>query len=314
MRFLEQGERLVWQSKAGGTAGYNQLVVLAAVLILFFGGSSLCSLPMVFFAARDLGIAEVLTGLVNTLVCAGPMVVLIAIWAIPRFRPSLFLTDRALVQRKLIGGYERHPLNEVAAAERYVAVYHGRYGPRQVVTDRLAIVLQSSTGNRQVLFGPTKDADHLLGLIHNGVMRDWVDLSLLPSVDGAPAAAESQGQFFVCAKSSDDGFDYGPLFIGPRRIVRFTEVLGGDILGRLYTTLGRAPGPGDAEQAVTEILQNPSAGHYLELPREGTHTALDGNRLTLRGPESTHHVELPPRDADRLRDYLTLSRRAPDGR
>lgn len=314
MSFLEQGERLVWQSKAGGTAGYNQLVVIAAFLVIFFGGSSLCTTPMIFMTVQDMGVVEIFRGVVSSLVCIVPMFGLIAVWAIPRVRPSFFLTDRALVQRKLFGGYERFPLNEIAAAERYVAVYQGRYGPRQVVTHRLAVVLRSGTGNRQVLFGPTKDVDHLLELLHNGVLRDWVDLSMLPAVDGSPAPAESRGDFFVCARSSDDGFDYGPVFIGPRRIVRFTESLGGDVLGRLYTTLGRATGPGDAEQAVAEILRNPATGHYLELPREGTATTLDGDRLTLRGPETTHNVELAPRDAERLRGFLTLSRRAPDGR
>lgn len=304
---LEPGERLIWKSRASGVVGYDQWVSLVLVLasLPLFG---LCMLPISLVYARFDSIAavlSVLTQLGGSLLCASPWLVFAAVWALPKTRDSYFLTDRALIQRTLRGGVERIPLNTLEMAQRYVALYRGRYGPIEVVTDRLR---GQDRDGREFYFGPSKQIDYVLDLLEYGVFGDFIDLSMQPSVDGVPAPAEARTDLFLCSRTRTDGDLYGPLFIGPTRVVRLTEMLSGQLLGRLYTTLGQAVEGQDAEAHLAQILHNPGAGHYTDLKRADCRFTLDGNTLAIRTDAGASHImDVSAEDADRLRLFLKRS-------
>lgn len=306
------GERVIWKSRAGGTTGYSQLAVTGVVLYLLFGGGCSCfSVPIVLATTPAEDLVSRLPMLAMSLVMSTPTVLLLVWWAVPRLRTSLFLTDRALLSRRLLGGYDRIELESLTAAEPYVKTYYGRYGRRQDVhTHRLEL----HTNGQVKLFGPSKDVDRLLELVQGGVLSRWFDLGMLPSLDGLPAPAEQRTDLFLCGRTRSEGFDYGPLFVGPTVIVRFTDGLPSFLLGRLYTVAGEASSALEAEREILTLLENPDAGHYTRLPREGTGTQLEGGRLRLSHEEATHEVELGPADAERFAGYLKVTTRGPGGR
>ncbi len=302
---LEPGERLLWARRASGVHGHGQLAITLGVLLALPG---LWAPVGILFAlstlARDPALGIQL--LVSYVVCSGPFALIVAAWLAPRARESLFVTDRALVWRTLRGGVERVPLASVRAAERYVAVYQGRYGPREIVTDRMRAVLDDG---REILFGPSKDIDRVLEWIEYGVLGDWVELPMLPAVAGDPPPAETRPEFFVCARTETDGDTYGPLFVGPTRIVRLTEELSGHLLGRLYTVLGRAFEGDDAEAQAMALYASAGAGHYVELPRAGARFVQDGRSVRIRSASGAElAMTLAASDADRLRAHLAAQR------
>lgn len=294
---LEDGERVVWEGRHSGVTGASTLWWLLAVGA-GFGLFGLLTLPMLLLT--DLGIAELAIAFSQQLVCATPGVLMALWWIVPRRRVSLALTDQRLLSRSPLGAWSSVWLKRLKAAERYVAVYQTRHGPREVVTDRLAL----SVAAQQVLWGPTKDADFLLDLLEHAVLSGtrWIDLAMLPDLRGKPAPAETRTDVYICPSSRTDGDLYGPLFLGEKKIVRITESLSGEQLGRLYTLLGDPAQ--DPVAAMEKILSHPGTGHFVALDRARVRPLLDRNRLEIRGEGGEMTLDLAPHDADRLRNFL----------
>lgn len=310
---LEPGERLLWASRTSGTAGYPQWIITLATLGLVFGLGPISSIGVVFAALfADVGSLSAVTILVLT---ALPTVALAAaglgLWLLPRTRLSHFMTSRRLVSRTVFGSVHELRLDQVRAVDRLVVHYRTRYGVREVVTDRLTL----STGTQTHLFGPSRDIDRVLDLIEHGVLTRWVDLATLPAValpglPALPAPAEEHEGFFLCATTRTEGDGYGPLFVGPRVIVRITEELPFHVLGRLYSQLAQAADGEAAELHLLEIVRLSVVGHFVELPRASTHAAFEGNgSLVFAGDEGQRLALSVPADAaTRLKAYLARPR------
>jgi hypothetical protein len=273
---LEEGERVVWEARQSGVTGPSQLWIHGATLA-GLGTCGLFSLPMLFVI--DLDAIDLAVAVVQQLACAAPGLLMAFAWAMPRFRVSLALTDQRLLSQSAFGAWTSVWLKQLKSAERYVAVYHGRHGPREVVTDRLKLEVAPQT----VLWGPTTDADFVIELLEHGVLsgKKWIDLAMLPDLRGKPAPAETRTDVFVCATSRTEGDLYGPLFVTEQKIVRITETLSGERLGRLFTLLGDPAQ--DPLAAMEQILSHPSTGHFVALDRAKVKPILDQKRLEIRG-------------------------------
>ena len=295
---LEEGERVVWEGRQTGITGASQLWWFGAVGA-GFGLLGLCSLPMLLLA--DLDAVGMVVAVVQQLACAVPGIAMAFWWIAPRTRVSLALTDQRLLAQSALGAWTSVWLKQLKSAQRYVAVYQGRHGPQEVVTDRIELVV----GPNRVLWGPTKDADFVLELLEHAVLSGtrWIDLSMLPDLRGKPAPAETRKDAYLCASSRTEGDVYGPLFIGEKKIVRITESLSGELLGRLYTLLGDPAK--DPVAAIEQILSHPATGHFRLMDRASAKTVLDRTRLEVRGEGGEMTLDLSVHDADRLRTFLS---------
>ena len=306
---LEPGERLLWASRTSGTAGYPQWAITLIVLAVFFGGGPVIGMFVAVLRLLSVSL-EGLSAMGILVVTSVPPLLVMALalgaYLLPRARLSHFLTSRRLVSRGLFGGLTELRLEKVRHVDRLVVHYRTRYGVREVVTDRLRLVLD---GGREFLFGPSRDIDRVLDLIENGVLTKWVDLSTLPalSLPGLPAPptpAESHADFFLCATTRTEGDGYGPLFVGPRLIVRITEELPFHVLGRLYTLMAKATDGAAAEAALFEIVRLSVVGHFVELPRKGTMITFDGSKVVFAGDAGQRHeMSLPEGAGERLKAY-----------
>ena len=248
---LEPGEKVVWQSRGGGPAGYGQWVYDVAVLVGLHLCGSMALVPMLAIGATsssyedrhptyddggyadptaapprpELTTGDMVMALLPSLLCtvisfglvgaAGYVVIR------PRLRPSYFLTPSRVIAAKLMGGFETWPLARIRQARQYVAIYQGRYGQRhEVLTNRVELVLDSGG---VVRIGPVADVSSLLDLFEHAVSSRWIELAALPEVGGALAPAEARDDILFVARTSTSAMPYGPLFVGPTRVVRFTE-------------------------------------------------------------------------------------------
>lgn len=304
---LRPGERLLWASPAGGTAGYSQWVSTLVVLGFFFVVGPISG-AVSLLASRVLE-GGPLAALAIVPAAIAPLFVialLVAMWIVPRTRLTHFLTSERLISRRLFGAPQQIALNQIVGIERLIVHYRTRYGVREVITDRVRIDLGRG---RSEHFGPSKEIDRVQDLIENGVLTRWVDLSTLPAValtdlPAPPAPAEQHEGFFVCPTSRSHGDLYGPLFVGPRVIVRITEALPFHMLGRLYTTLAGAVDGEAAELLLFEVVRKSTTGHFVELPRASTDLAFDGGKVALIGEVGQRlDLTLGAQEAARLRAY-----------
>src|SRR6188472_292898 len=97
---LDPGERVVFQSRAGGTAGYSTWIYL---LVIFGGMQAMGGLMMIVILGGSLGTVSAWGSLV-----AG--VALFGLWLRLRIGPAFFLSDKRLFRRKFFGGVEAFSL------------------------------------------------------------------------------------------------------------------------------------------------------------------------------------------------------------
>lgn len=299
---LRPGERALWASRSSGVSGYSQTLVGLAILVLlpFFCVSS--SVIRVFEHTVFRGESALIGAASLLLSFAMPALVLVVgllVWALPRSRTTHLVTSERLVSRGLFGGLEELALADVRAVQRYVVTYRSRYGTREVVTDRLRIDAKGRSA--PFLFGPSREIDRVEDLLEHGVLSRWIELGKLPSIDGSIAPAETHEEFFLCASTRTDGERYGPLFVGPRVIVRITEELSYHVLGRLYTLLGDAIDGETAEVLLRDVLRLPDTGHFVEMPRSKTRLELGPGSVVLRHGERTLSVRLSAAELGRLK-------------
>lgn len=299
-------EKIVWQSRGGGVAGHNQLLVTGLVLLGLWSCGGLFT-PVLLLLAGDFSIQMIAPALIGLFWPALFAAIVVPLYVLPRTRPTFFLTPTTLHARKPFGGWQVVPLAGLRAAERKVVVYHGRYGQRhEVVTSRVAMLFD---GGRRADVGPIADADGLIELLNDGAITQHVSLAALPGVaSGELAPAETRTDVFLAARSESAGMVYGPLFVGPTRVLRFTEVLEPGALARLYTIVGDALDAEEAEVRVVDFAKRPLSGYVLDLPRAEVRPTLTGDVLFLRLPQREEEVKLAARDAERLRPFLRATR------
>jgi hypothetical protein len=292
---LLPGERLVFCSRAGGAAGYSQLIHIVGIFTFL---QMLGTLMMVILTGpAAMGVSSWATLLVA--------VTLGALWLRHRIRPAFFLSDRRLFQRRMIGGVESFPLEKIRGCQRYIARYWGRYGTREVMTSRL--VLRFSEGP-DVLFGPVRAVGQLADLVQGGVIERFVDLRALPALDGDPAPAEARGDLFFSLFTATDGATYGPIFIGPTTLLRFTEELSTWLSSQLLTLVAAQARPEEIEEQVLRLSRHPDAGHVTILEIGEVRLHMEGDTLVVLMEGHDKQIELRPRDAARAAKYLLTQR------
>jgi hypothetical protein len=103
---------------------------------------------------------------------------------------------------------------------------------------------------------------------------------------------------------STDGDEYGPLFVGPTKIIRFTDKLP-SILERILFTVAAAENTAEEmEHHMQQLLRHPQAGHAVVLERDLTAASVDGSNLTLTGPDKTLKMELRSGDVTRVAAFV----------
>lgn len=334
---LEPGEKIVWQSRGGGPAGYSQWVYVVGVLVGLHLCGTLSFIPIALFAAsssssyddsygdayggmdddpdtygaaeaprREPSIGETVLGMLPSLLCtlisfglagaAGYVVIR------PRLRPSYFLTPKRVVAHKLFGGEESWALSNIREMRQYIAVYHGRYGSvQEVATHRVQIKLAS---NAWVTFGPIADMQGLLDLYEHAMATRWIELDALPEVGGALAPGEARDDVLFIGRTKTTGMSYGPLFVGPTRVVRFTEVLEAHQLGRLYSLLAREGTAEEIEELIVSTARGGNFGHFVDVARDDARPAVDGRVISLRLGERAEPIDVSEADADRARRFV----------
>jgi hypothetical protein len=323
---LEQGEKVVWQSRGGGPAGWGAWVYVVAALVGLHLCGTLAFVPILILGASTSSsydsygepyddrpemstsdyLAASLPSLLCTLISFGFVGAAGYVAIKPRLRPSYFLTPRALVTTKLLGGYERWPLDRIREMRQYVAVYHGRYGQRQEVpTHRVELQLDSGAW---VKVGPIAEMQGLLDLYEHAVATRWIDLASLPEIGGELAPGEARSDVLFVARTRTTAMNYGPLFVGPTRVIRFTEVPEAHQLARLYTLLAREGDAAESEELVVSTARGGSFGHFVDAAREDARPSVDGTTITLRLGERSEPVEVSSADADRARAFFASRR------
>jgi hypothetical protein len=309
---LGAGEKIVWQSRGGGPAGYGQWVYVIAVLVSLNLCGSIAFIPLGILGASSLGgaatpdLAARTLGALPSFLCLALSLGLAATGAFvalkPRLRHSYFLTQERLIAAKLWGGHESWPLERIREVRQYVAVYHGRYGQRQeVATHRVELQLDTGAWTK---VGPIADVQALLDLYENAVATRWVDLAALPDVGGGLAPGEARADLLFVARTRTAGMSYGPLFIGPSRLIRFTEIPEAHQLARLYSLLGRDGAAEELEELFVASARAGTFGHFVDLACDDAKPSIDGDVVTLRFGERTEPVALDRADADRARAFL----------
>jgi hypothetical protein len=216
-----------------------------------------------------------------------------------RKRPSIFLTDKRLVERSLFGTTSV----ELAAIQTYrrrVDKYQDRYGnTSEVGTNHLQIRLRDG---RVSSVGPVLDYDELTGFL-DGVLSGDIDPSKMPSLDGKPAMTPRE-DIFVALESRSGDMTYGPLVIGPRGLVRFTDKLSPALTGLLLTALSRPDPAESVESRVVFLARRPDAGHALIVDLSTATLGMEGAVMRLQVQGRTEHLQLSAEDAMRASKFL----------
>jgi hypothetical protein len=168
------------------------------------------------------------------------------------------------------------------------------------------VLVAHNGGTRSV--GPVLDYDELTGLLDGLISRD-IDPTKMCGIEGsAPAPAEAREDIFVAVHNRTDGDAYGPLIIGPRGLVRFTERLPIGRSGLLLSVLAQPLTPEELESKVVFLSRRPDAGHALILDLSTAELGMDSTSIRVKTAERTLHIQLADADALRARRYLQARR------
>lgn len=309
---LDPDEAVLLAYRGGGTRAYpiwlSLLVVFVVLTVFSCLGTAMIALVGFSQGADELlvsGLTLVAAQLPCVLTSLFLVVLGVAGLVLPRSRPFYFFTTKHIVGKRVLGRAYRIPLDQIERVERFVHVTYGRYGARrETATDELQLWLRRGNVPPVVRFGPIDGIDDFLSLFEEARSREHVELEQLPRADGSPAPCETRSDLFVTQRTRSLGMSYGPLFIGPTTVLRFTEALPMGALGRFYTRLGHAVDGEEAELHAKQLVKHPSAGHVLVIDREAASPTLDGNVLHVRAGDRKEPIELTPEDAARLRTFL----------
>jgi hypothetical protein len=290
---LAAGERLLWSSPPGPSVHLRPGGDPRFVVGMLF---------LSFYALGMLGMAGVMVG-----AWAMGLVVLAVALAVLAFRrhrrqPSCFLTTERLYQRSLLSGLRVIPLDQITRCQRYLNRVRTRYGGIEEIPTQ-AVTLTLARGG-EVRFGPMKDFDGLWDLVQNGVLARSVDLRALPELGGAPPPAELREDLFLALHTRKGEDAYGPLFLGPTKLIHFTEPLP-RLLESIFLTVLASPAAADQiEPQLAGLVRHPQAGHSVVLERTASAISMDGSTLVARHDDRQERVNLRPADAERAARFL----------
>lgn len=289
---LADGEYFIWSSPRSVT---TQITPRQLVGIFFIG----------FYLLGGVITLCVFTGWAGLIGSLALFVGIVALVRWNRRRPAFFMTNQHLIDAGLIFK-QKIPLASIQGCERYVQELYTRYGVERIMTNKMVIL----SAGQSIMFGPVLDFDGLWELIQQGVLRNTIRISALPTLDGGPAPAEKRTDILFLLSTTTEGDVYGPLFIGPTKIIRFTEKLPSYLERILLTVAAAQNTPDEMEQHMLQLVKHPQAGHSIVLERDMTAASVEGNTLTLTGSERVIKMELRPADVPRTSAFVRMWRPA----
>lgn len=283
---LAEGEYFIWSSPRSSDTKVSPRQVAGIFLIGF----------------HVLAMVIVLCAFTGWLGFIGIMLLFVGIVALVRWnrrRPAFFMTNKHLIDAGLIFK-QKIPLASIQGCERYVQEVYTRYGVDRILTDKLNLLAAGQT----VLYGPVADFEGIWELIHHAVLTSTIQISALQPLDGSPTPAEKRNDVLFLLSSTTDGDVYGPLFIGPSKIVRFTEKLPSMLERILLTVMAAQNTAEEMEHHILQLVKHPHAGHSITLERDATAAVVDANRLKLTASDKVIQMELRPADVTRTAAYV----------
>lgn len=291
---LSPGERLVWCSKRRFQPIYSQGQVVGLVMVSIFLMLLAVPVAILLFAIAPW---LLLLGLLGV----GLTTLLLARWY---RRPAYYLTTQHFIVAS--GLVPRvFELASLTHCTRHQQVVHSRFGRETIETGKL--VLRFANGAQPVI--APQDRDGLWDLLYQGVFSRSIQLGALPALDGTPGAGELRVDLFLAKTTFTEGDTYGPLLIGPTKVIRFTERLPTALTARLYTLAATGTnGEAIEGQIEAELVRHPDAGHTLVLKRAETTLSFANDKLTVssNGPEKV--IEFEPADASRCAQFFAPTR------
>ncbi len=222
-----------------------------------------------------------------------------------RAKPAIFVTDGRVLERTLFG-VSGVPIADIRGYYRRVDKYRDRYGNVEEVATNIVVLVAHHGGTKSI--GPVAEYDELTGLLDGLISRD-IDPSKMRGLEPVtPAAAEAREDLFVAVSNHTEGDLYGPLIIGPRGLVRFTEKLPAGLEGQLLTALAQPESPEDLEARAVFLSRRPDAGHVLLVDLSAAELGMDSTSLRVKTAERTLLVQLGDGDAMRARKFLQARR------
>jgi hypothetical protein len=299
---LLPGERVLWAGLRGqpvrvATARAGLGLAYAWMLLCFVVGTG--AVPLLLFeTTRPYMLAAVVA-----------VLALVVAYRWHKKRPAIFVTDRRLVDRSLLGTRSVE-LAAIVTCARQVTHLQERYSGRELGQVASNLLVVGDRAGRGTTLGPVLEYDELSSFVSGVIARD-IDPTTMRGLDGAPAAAERREDIFVAVDNRTDGDPYGLLFLGPRGLLRFTSRPSLAIEGMVLTALAAAGPLEELENRVAFLARRPDAGHVLLVDRTRARLRLTGNTLlvtvpepTPTAPERTVSIELRAEDAERARRYL----------
>jgi hypothetical protein len=304
---LEAGERVVFQSKRGGKAGYSPLLWI----LFIFGGlqvfGAFVTFPLILLTAEE---SIPISSWAMPFLTAVAFLAFLVLWIRFTRSPAYLVTDRKIIARRFL----RSPLvlspRDVGGAARFLVQYT-RYGRvvNEILTNRIVLGLRSG-GTPKI--GPVEDAEELVALLQ-GVANGAVDLAALPDVNGGPARAEERTDLFFARATVTAGAPRGPVFVGPTKIIGFAERM---LLNREHQMLSVAGAEKPAQEIEDRMLDLARSaewgrGKSVVMDREGVSLGVEGNRLVIGAGPTSVAFELPPKDAERATRFVKASQAHP---
>jgi len=304
---LQPDERLIWSSPRGPS-----LLFGSAGSFVHAGARSPRALMGMFVVT-----AYVVIMVIRATLTVGPfgpcvaVVLLVALgvwWRRTASRPAFYLSDQHLFCRRRLGGVDVHELALLRRCERYLERVRTRSGGIiETPTDAVMLYFE---GRPTVRVGTVKDFEGLWDLLHHGVLARAVQLTALPSLDGAPAPAEKREDLLFVRSTRTGGEVYGPLFVGPTRLIRFTEPLPCLLEGTLLTLLASSQSAAEIEPQLAHLVRHPKAGHSLVVELSAAPITVEGTTLRVERQEREEEIELSARDAERATRFVAGTRGA----
>ncbi|MBK8254236.1 MAG: hypothetical protein IPK82_16405 [Polyangiaceae bacterium] len=290
---LASDERLLWASQRGqptrlpsGALGCR----MAYAYVMLFALGGMVALPLLILPA--------------TRMYTVPATLVIALIAYLLYRrsqkPAIFVTDKRLLDRDLFGT-KSIELANITAYRRLMNKYRDRYGTQyEVATNTVLVGLRSGA---VIPVGPVAEYEELTDFLDGVISRD-IHPTTMRSLDGKPAAAEQREDIFLAVENTTEGDVYGPLFIGPHGLVRFTEKFPLALQGLLLTALARPDSAETLEHTVLAYTKRTGTGHSVVANLDETQIGMDGTSLRITDAQRTFHVQLADHDAMRCRKFI----------
>jgi hypothetical protein len=297
---LEAGERVVWCSGRRFQQSASQGQLLSLMVLGVFGMFLVIPMAIFFGMAISKKSPWLLIALGAVVACAVSLVVR---WF---RRPTYFLTTHYLrIPGWLIS--RAFPLAGLVRVERDQRVVSAHGGRETVDTGKL--VLTFSNGARPIV--APQDREGLWDLLYGAVLSRSLHLGALPGLDGSAGSAELRPDLFVAKATFTEGDRYGPIVIGPTRVIRFTEPLPTALQARLFTLVASATNAEAIEALLeTQLVRHPDAGHSSVQNRNEITLQFAGKALTVSSQGQSRVIEFSPADAARCAAFFAPARSA----